>query len=110
MYHQTEPFNHSIIFCTPTISKVVGVMQKEFKEAGEIFCNFRTFGGTETTVNGVFTLMDTADVTTWYRPDITAGCQFKDGTDVYEMLGTPEDIEKRHQYMKFKIRRIAGGA
>ena len=55
-------------------------------------------------------MVDTADVTTWYRPDITAGCQFKDGTDVYEVLGTPEDIEKRHQYMKFKIRRIAGGA
>lgn len=36
MYHQTEPFNHRLILCTPTTRKVVGVVQKEFKEAGEM--------------------------------------------------------------------------
>ena len=110
MYHQTEPFNYKLTLCTPTTRKVVGVVQKEFTEVGEIFCSFKTFGGTETTVNGVFSIMDTADVTTWYRPDITSGCRLIDGADIYEVIGTPEDIEKRHQYMKLKIRRITGGA
>ena len=48
---------------------------------------------------------------TWYRPDIKSDCRIAvaETGDVYEILGSPEDIEMRHQYMQIKLRRIAGG-
>lgn len=78
----------------------------------KIFANFKTFGGTETQVNGVLEIIDTAEVTTWFRPDIKSNCRIKRVEDgaIYEILGEPEDIEQRHQLMKFKIRRVKGGA
>lgn len=74
-------------------------------------CTFRTFGGTEVTTNDVLTIENTAVVETWYRPDIKADCQIKDDDGItYEILGTPENINKRNQYLKFKIKAIRGGA
>ena len=67
----------------------------------------------ETTANGVYSVEDTATIETWYRPDITAACRIvlaNDTTAVYEIVGTPEDIEMRHQFMQIRVRRVKGGA
>lgn len=86
--------------------------------SGVIMANFKTFGGTETTDNGVLSVEDTAQIVCWYRPDITSGCAvvLLDGNEDtehakrYEIIGEPENIERRNQFMKFKVRRIKGGA
>lgn len=96
----------------PTIATAKGSSKKIYSTEGElIYCNFRTFGGTESKSNGVLVIEDTAVIETWYRPDIKADCRLKsiDGT-VYEILGTPENIYQQNQYLKFKIRTIKGGA
>lgn len=79
--------------------------------AGVIFANFKTYGGTDLTVDGVREIEDTAQVVCWYRPDLTSNCRIKRAEDgaVYEILGEPEDIEQRHQFLSFKVRRIKGG-
>lgn len=96
-----------------------GVNTKTWENAnGVIMSNFKTFGGTETTSNGVLSIEDTAQLVCWYRPDIQSGCRLVllDGTEetenakYFEILGAPENIELRNQFLKFKVRRIRGGA
>ena len=90
-----------------------GVNVKTYKDVdGVIMANFKTYGGTETTKNGVLSVEDTAQVVCWYRPDIKANCRIVVQTtgEVFEVLGTPENIEQRNMFLKFKVRRIKGGA
>lgn len=110
MYRPTEPFNTPVELLNPTYKTTKGVPKKIYPEKGEIiFCSFKTYGGTETTVNGVLAVVDTANIETWYRPDITAASQIRLGARVYEVMGEPEDIEQRHQFLKFKVRGVRGG-
>lgn len=90
-----------------------GVSKKVYTDAeGIVWCNFKTFGGTEKVSNDMLTVEDTAQIVCWFRPDIDGDCRIvrlSDGA-VFEILGSPENIEMRNQFLKFKIRRIKGGA
>lgn len=95
------------------------VNKKTYENAnGVIMANFKSFGGTETTTNGRLSVEDTAQLVCWYRPDIQSNCRFVllDGTEktenakCYEVIGTPENIEMRNQFLKIKVRRVKGGA
>lgn len=109
-YRPSEPYCTPVELFNPTYETVKGVTKKVYPETGEqIFCSFKTYGGTETTVNDQLTVVDTANVETWYRPDITSASRIKLGSDVYEIMGKPEDIEQRHQFLKFKVRGVKGG-
>ena len=110
-YRPKEPYCTPLELFNPTYETVKGVPKKIYPERGEvIFCSFKTYGGTETTVNDQLVVVDTANVETWYRPDITSSSRLKLGSDVYEVMGKPEDIEQRHQFLKFKVRAVKGGA
>lgn len=94
----------------PTYSEYNGVAKKTYPENGElIFVNFKSKGGTETVVNGVYSVLETAEIVTWYREDIKSDCVIKIGSDKYEIKGNPEDIELRHQFLIVKVERIGGG-
>ena len=112
MYRPSSPFVVSMFLYIPTTTTAKGSTKNTYPETGEqINCSFRTFGGTEKTVDGVISVENTAIVETWYRPDIKANCILKDVDGLaYEILGTPEDIEQRHQFLRFKIRATKGGA
>lgn len=113
-YKPSAPFNVPLYLFTPTSAQSYGVKVKTFPAKGTLFYgSFRTFGGTEVTSNGALVVEDTATIETWYRPDITAECRVSLADSpgvVYEIVGTPEDIEMRHQYCVFKVRRVTGGA
>lgn len=110
-YRPTELFATPMVLFNPTYKTVKGVTVKEYPEQGElIMCSFKTYGGTETTVNDQLVVVDTANVETWYRPDITSASQLRLGGKAYEVIGEPEDIEQRHQFLKFKVRGVKGGA
>ena len=110
-YRPSEPFTTAVQLFNPTYETVKGVVVKKYPEQGElIWCSFKTYGGTETTVNDQLSVVDTANVETWYRPDITSASQIRLGAKVYEVMGEPEDIEQRHQFLKFKVRGVKGGA
>ena len=90
-----------------------GVSKKSYQNAkGVIMANFKTYGGTEKTDNGVLSVEDTANITCWYRPDIKANCRLVRLVDnaTFEIIGEPENIEMRNQFSKFKVRRVKGGA
>lgn len=96
-----------------TMSSSYGVNTKTWTDAtGVIMANFKTYGGTEKVDNNVLAIEDTAQIVCWYRPDIQSNCRLvrlSDGA-AFEILGEPENIEMRNQFLKFKVRRIKGGA
>lgn len=111
-YRQPTRYDCPMFLLIPTYTEKNAVRVPKYPESGVLFFgSMKTFGGTETEINGVYGVEDTATIETWYRPDIKADCRIKmDSGEVFEILGTPEDIKRRHQYLKFKVRRIGGGA
>jgi SPP1 family predicted phage head-tail adaptor len=104
------PYDTPVKLFNPTYETVRGVSKKVYEGEGEVIhCKFKTYGGTETTVNGVLSVVDTANVETFYRPDITSASMIKLGDKEYEVMGVPEDIEQRHIILKFKVRGVRGG-
>lgn len=96
-----------------SFENINGVRKKTYAPDGNVrFCNFSTYGGTEREVNGLLSVEDTAQLVTWYEPDIVSGDGIRileTGAD-YEIIGEPENIELRNQEMTFKVKRIKGGA
>lgn len=114
-YRPSEPFTTPMLLLVPTYSKVNGVTKKTFPALANgilFYASFKTYGGTERDVNGVYVVEDTANIETWYRPEITSGCRVAvAGTSaVYDIIGEPENIDMRNQYSKFKVSRVKGGA
>lgn len=112
MYRPKEPFTVMLELLIPEYKTIKGVPQKVYPDTGErILCSFKTFGGTEQNVNGVYGVIDTAEIESWYRPDIKPDCRVKTADRAeYEVVGSPENISMRNQFVKFKIRRVKGGA
>lgn len=114
-YKPSLPFTTPIILLIPEAVTVKGSTKKRYPsiENGElIFCSFKTYGGTERSENGVYSVEDTANIETWYRPDIKSDCRIilAETEAAYEIINEPEDVNQRHMYCLFKVRRIKGGA
>ncbi len=104
-----------LILLIPTYSTSQGVQKKTFPTLAngiQIFGSFKTYGGTERTFDGIWTIEDTAIVETWYRPDIKSDCRIavaQSGAE-YDIINEPENIDQRCQYLRFKVKRVKGGA
>lgn len=111
----SAPLTVAMVLLVPAYEKVLGVESKTFPDVADgipFNGNFRTFGGTERDVNGVYSIEDTAIVETWYDPAIKSDCRIaiRDSGAVYEIVNEPENVELRNQYLKFRVRRVKGGA
>ncbi|MFQ9923785.1 MAG: head-tail adaptor protein [Beduini sp.] len=97
-------------FGTPT--KIYPDISTLDKKKYLFFAEVRSYGGTETTINDQYTVIDTATVRTWYRPDILSDCRVINTLNdrVYEIMNEPENIEFRNQFLQFKIKCIGGRA
>ena len=96
----------------PAIVKEFGVSKKVWRDSALVIrCNFKSYGGTEKVSNDILSVEDTAQIVCWYHPDIKDECRLVRLSDnaVFEILGEPENIEMRNQFLKFKIRRVKGG-
>lgn len=111
MYIPSSLFIVPLKLFVPEYVTEKGSTKKIYNDANTIiFTSFKSFGGTEIKSNDVLIIEDTVTIETWYNPKITADCRLYFGSKPYEIIGTPEDIENRHQYMRFKIKSIKGGA
>ena len=109
----SAPFNVAMKLLVPVTTQSYGAGKKNFSapENSELFYgSFRTFGGTESIKDDVYTVINTGVINTWYRPDIKANCQIYlcDTEQIYDIVSDPEDIDFRHQYMQFKVQKIGG--
>jgi len=111
----SAPLNVPLMLLIPTYSKSYGVDSKTYPNIDKgvlIYGSFRTFGGTERDVNGVYSIENTATIETWFRPDIKSNCRIgvpQTGA-IYDILGEPENIGLRNQYLRFKVTEVKGGA
>ena len=107
------PYTTPIELLIPTYSSSKGVQKKTYPKQGiRLNCSFKTYGGTEGVKDGVYSVIDTAQIETWFRPDIKPDCKVKllDTGEEYEIVGKPEDIDRRHQFIRFKVHAVEGGA
>lgn len=112
MYAPKQPFTVAAQILTASFDSVNGIPSKTFKAGGDFFCSARGYGGTEKVVDGKYLIEDTMTIETWYRPDITSECRIKllEDSSEWEILNNPEDIDLRHQFIRFKVRRYKGKA
>ena len=106
-------FTAALVLLKPTYSTVMGVPTATFPSPAKgvrFNGSFKSYGGTERDVNGLYMIEDTATVQCWYDPQITSGCRVYvlDTGKTYEIINEPEDIDLRHQFMTFKVRRYKG--
>ena len=112
-YKAAMPFNVAMRLLTPTIATVKGVRTPTYPEPknGVLFYGaFRSFGGTESTENNVYIVLDTATIDTWFRPDIKADCRIYvcETGATYEIKGNPENIDMRNQFLQIRVQRLGG--
>lgn len=107
-YQPRAPFDVPAKLLKRTLTKVNGVNQETFTESINFFCSAKSYGGTERIVNDVYTIEDTWTIDTWYSPAFGKGdkIRFLDDNSEYEILSSPENINRRGQYMRFKVVRI----
>lgn len=110
-YEANLPFDIPALHLKRSLEKVNGINQEVFTEADEPFsCSAKSYGGTEKQVNGVTVIEDTWIVDTYFNPAFGKGDKIRfldDGTE-YEILASPENINRRGQYMRFKVLHIGG--
>lgn len=112
-YKAPLPFTVAMKLLIPTSTVVKGVTKKIFpdpEDAPVFYGAFRTYGGTEMQSNDVYTVYDTGTIDTYYNSSITSDCRVYlcDTGEVYEIINRPEDINMRHQYMRFKVQKVGG--
>lgn len=111
-YKPSLPFNVPARILKGEYTKINGVNKKTFTECDIIYVSAKSYGGTETNVNDTIVITDTINIETWYRPDITGidGLRLLDDNSDWEIIGNPENIDRRNQFLKFKVQRWKGGA
>lgn len=67
------------------------------------FCNWKTKGGTELPGENSVTVLDTAELIMWYRPDIVETSKIYLGTKEYKVMSI-ENVEQRNQYLIIKVK------
>lgn len=109
-YKPQLPFNVPAMLLKRSMRKVNGVNQESFTEKTMFFCAAKSYGGTEKIVNDVYVIEDTWQIDTWFNPAFAKGdrIRFLDDNTEFEILATPENINRRGQYMRFKVSRIGG--
>ena len=94
----------------PTIEEALSVLDENNNPVNLFYGSFKTYGGTEKVFNDVYSVEDTAKVETWFRPEIKSNCAIGvlSTFAIYEIIGEPENVNMRNQFLKFKVRRIKG--
>ena len=111
-YKPNTPYNVPLELLIPTYEESeYGGSRQVYPDSGElIYGSFKTFGGTDVTENGLLSVENTANVETWFRPDIKSDCRIKvlQTGEIYDILGEPENINMQNQYLKFKVTAVKG--
>lgn len=109
-YQPKVPFNVPAMHLKRSVKKINGVNQESFTETSMFYCSAKSYGGTEKIVNGVVVIEDTWTVDAWYNPAFGKGdkIRFLDDNSECEILASPENIDRKGQYMRFKVRAIGG--
>lgn len=109
-YQPNVPFSVPARLLKRKTEKINGIIQESFVEDMSFSCSAKSYGGTEKEINGVWVIEDTWTIDTWYHPKFEKGdrIKFLDTEREYEIIASPENINRRGQYMRFKVAAIGG--
>ena len=96
----------------PSINEALEIVDEHDYLVNLFYGSFKSYGGTEKNVNGIYSIEDTANIECWYRPDIKSDCRvglLSTGA-IYDIINEPENIDMRNQFLKFKVLRYKGGS
>lgn len=103
------PFKTKFNVLTPSFERVLGVQKRTLAKTGELFASVRSFGGTEKIIDGVYSVLKTQVLQTWYRPDVVSGVVLEDlNGERWEIIGDPENINLDNRYLQIKVKKIEG--
>ncbi len=105
------------VILTPNYVKKNGKEVKEYPTIAEAFtddnmflASWKSMGGTESVKDGIYTIEDTANITCLFHPNIKSNCRIARLEDeaIFDIINEPEDVDFRHQFLKFKVKRTKG--
>ena len=110
-YQPQTPFNVPALHLKRVgVEKNNGVNQEVFAQGKVFYCSAKSYGGTEKVVNDVLVIEDTWTIDAYFDPEFKKGdkIRFLDDNAEYSVLASPENINRRGQYMRFKVVCIGG--
>lgn len=112
MYSPKGRFNVPFMVLNPTYEEKLGNRIPIYPKKSDVIVDgsFRTFGGTETEINDVLAIINTAVIECWYIPEIKSDSRLVrlEDSAVFEVKSDPEDINYMHQFLNFKVERLRG--
>ena len=92
------------------VNNINGAPEISYQDADPAldFCNWKGKGGTESIVSGRLSVIDTAELTMWYRSDLSERDKILlngDENQAFEVTNV-ENVEMRNQFMVIKVRRV----
>jgi predicted metal-dependent peptidase len=111
-YKRIDNYPTPCMLYKPTYTSFNGVQTKNYEKAAMFYASFKGMGGTEKVINNTYMIENTAQVETYYNPEITQSCKIKNliNNIEYEIISDVENIEMRNMICKFKVKAIKGGA
>lgn len=112
MWKPSLPYNVKAQILTAKTENKRGVIIKSYEEGNFFYCSCKGYGGTEKIVNDKYVIEDTLIIETYYRNDISGKDKIRllDDNSEWEILNNPENIDRKNKWLKFKVKRIQGGA
>ncbi|MDY5929300.1 MAG: hypothetical protein SPJ27_04605 [Candidatus Onthovivens sp.] len=110
-YKPSTPFRTPFKILSLKKEFISGVNTQIYVEEDVIyFATIKSFGGTEKVINNVYVVEDTIVVETYFIITLKNKDRIKllDDNSVYELINTPENINRQSQYMQFKAVRVHG--
>ncbi len=109
-YQPQTPFNVPAQHMPHKREFINGVNQDLYSDGAVFYCSAKSYGGTEKIINDVYVIEDTWVIDTWFNPAFQKGdkIRFLDDNREYEIIASPENINRRGQYMRFKVSAIGG--
>lgn len=109
-YKPQLPFNVPAMHMRCNSKSEGGMKTESFTDTSMFYCSAKSYGGTEKVVNDIYVIEDTWVIDTWFNPAFKKGdhIRFLDDGREFKILASPENINRRGQYMRFKVVAIGG--
>jgi len=101
----------SIVLERPVLSENSGGFKKaaSYTTIATVWAKWQNVHGSEVWAAESVQAVDPATVLIRYRSDIDSTCTISLGSKRYKIVGAPDDIENRHEYIELKVSRMVSG-
>jgi SPP1 family predicted phage head-tail adaptor len=96
---------------SPTIGSDSGGAQSvTYTSQGQVWAKWINAHGPESIIDGAVQGLARATVTIRYRSDITSAWAITKGSQRYQILTPPDDIQERHEYLEMQVQALKASA